>query len=238
MINSDTIKKGSWLVFFSVVFLSALGPSNIEYYWWAYWFFCASFFVWTLYLVYWCESYVVYLTTVLTATVSIFAFLASGLVYLSASSFLGETTVLPIVVGVCPAILIFGVFSAIYFSKPSLFPFESVGNRITIRSGVQGQPKYNIGIVAGVTALTGGVFLSLVDALTTDVVAVSICTGCAIAILIQLRHTIRGLRTLHIQERSMDVPYTFMEIDEIREARSRWWLGRLLKWLTSLRSST
>lgn len=237
MINADTIKKGSWLVFFSIVFLSALGPSNLDYYWWVYCFFCALFFVWTLYLVYLCESYVVYLTTVLTATVSIFAFLAGGLAYLSTSNFLGGTTVLPVVIGMCPAVLVFGVFATIYFSKPSFFPFECVGNRITIRSGGREQPKYNIGIIAGITALAGGVFLRMVDALTTDVVAVSICTGCAIAILIQLRHTVRGLRTLHIQERNMNVPYTFMEIDEIRQARHRWWLGRFLRWLISLRSS-
>jgi hypothetical protein len=36
----------------------------------------------------------------------------------------------------------------------------------------------------------------------------------------------------------MPTPYTFMQIDEIREARSRWWLGRLFKWMGSLRQST
>jgi hypothetical protein len=52
------------------------------------------------------------------------------------------------------------------------------------------------------------------------------------------RHSIRGLRTLRIRESKMPIPYTFMEIDEIREARSRWWLGRLFKWMGSLRQST
>jgi len=237
MINSQTIAKGSWVVFFSLVFLSALGPSNLDYYWWGYWVFCALFFVWTLYLVYVCERYVVYLTTILTATVSIFAFLASGLAYLSASNFLGEARVLPIVIGSSPAIFVFGVFAAVFFSKPSFFPFECIGNKISIRAGERKKPKYNIGIIAGIATLTGGVFLKSVDALTTDVVAVLICTGCAAAILIQLRHTIRGLRTLRIQEHGMDVSYTFMEIDEIREARSGWLLSKLLKWLVSLRPS-
>ncbi|EPN30071.1 hypothetical protein A244_39228 [Pseudomonas syringae pv. actinidiae ICMP 18807] len=31
----------------------------------------------------------------------------------------------------------------------------------------------------------------------------------------------------------MLTPYTFMQIDEIREARNRWWLSRLFKWLAS-----
>ncbi|KPB52450.1 Uncharacterized protein AC511_0758 [Pseudomonas coronafaciens pv. oryzae] len=36
----------------------------------------------------------------------------------------------------------------------------------------------------------------------------------------------------------MPAAYTFMQIDEIREARGRWWLGRLFKWLASLRGSS
>ncbi|MGF6092441.1 hypothetical protein [Pseudomonas sp. 18173] len=237
MIDSQTMKKGSWLVFCSVTFLSALGPSNIEYYWWGYLFFCALFFSWTLYLIYVCESYVVYLVTVLTATIGIFSFLASGLAYLSASNVLGETSVLAIAVGLSPAILVFAVFAIVYFSKPSFFPFECTNNKIAVRARKQSKQKYNIGFIAGVTTLIGGVFLKSVDALTIDVVAVSICTGCSVAILILLRHTVRGLRTLRIQERNMDVPFTFMEIDEIREARHRWWLGRFFKWILSLRES-
>ncbi|KPB54252.1 Uncharacterized protein AC511_2962 [Pseudomonas coronafaciens pv. oryzae] len=31
-------------------------------------------------------------------------------------------------------------------------------------------------------------------------------------------------------------PYTFANIEEIREARSKWWLSRLFNWLTSHRS--
>ncbi|MGE8338188.1 MAG: hypothetical protein ACN6Q2_23195, partial [Pseudomonas laurylsulfatiphila] len=64
------------------------------------------------------------------------------------------------------------------------------------------------------------------------------CTGLTVIILFHLRHNIRGLRTLRTQERSMPTPFTFMQIDEIREARSRWWLGRLFKWMGSLRQST
>ncbi|EPN29927.1 hypothetical protein A244_39583, partial [Pseudomonas syringae pv. actinidiae ICMP 18807] len=34
-------------------------------------------------------------------------------------------------------------------------------------------------------------------------------------------------------EKSMPTPYTFMQIDEIREARNRSWLGRLFKRVAS-----
>ncbi|RMM48648.1 hypothetical protein ALQ78_05496 [Pseudomonas syringae pv. aptata] len=35
----------------------------------------------------------------------------------------------------------------------------------------------------------------------------------------------------------MLAPYTFMQIDEIREARSRWWLSRFFKWFSSRHKS-
>ncbi|MNR25473.1 hypothetical protein D3C85_1426270 [compost metagenome] len=80
-------------------------------------------------------------------------------------------------------------------------------------------------------------FLKSVDALTSEVVIVLVGSLGCLALLINFRHTIRGLRTLRIQERSMPIPYTFMRIDEIREARHRWWLGRFFKWIISLRES-
>ena len=52
-----------------------------------------------------------------------------------------------------------------------------------------------------------------------------------------MRHSVRGLRSLRIKQKTMPVPYTFMQIDEIREARSRWWLSRLFKWVASWRKA-
>ncbi|KPZ23656.1 hypothetical protein ALO38_200121 [Pseudomonas coronafaciens pv. zizaniae] len=36
MINSDSLKKSSWLAFFTTVFFMAFGPSKLTYFWYVY----------------------------------------------------------------------------------------------------------------------------------------------------------------------------------------------------------
>ncbi|AHG43338.1 hypothetical protein N018_25130 [Pseudomonas syringae CC1557] len=67
--------------------------------------------------------------------------------------------------------------------------------------------------------------------MTSSAVAVLGMFFICVALMVYERHAIRGLRSLRIKEKTLPVPYTFMQIDEIREARSRWWLGKLFKWV-------
>lgn len=237
MIDVANMKKNAWVLFLVTVFFGLFGPSNLNYYWWFYSIFFVLFFAWTLYLIYGCERYVVFLTTMILVGVSLFSFLASSLAYVSISNYIDGTSVVAVVGGMAPILTVCAVFLIIFFTHSSSIPFECIGNRVTVRRKEQGKKNYHIGLIAGVSTLTGGMFLKSVDALTSNVVAIVGCTGCSIAILILLRHSIRGLRILRIQERSMPTPYTFMQIDELRVARSRWWLGRLFKRLASLRHS-
>jgi hypothetical protein len=61
--------------------------------------------------------------------------------------------------------------------------------------------------------------------------------GFAIFMLFKLKGAIRELPGLRRKEIKGSFYYTFMQIEEIRQARSRWWLPRLVKWLDSLRRS-
>ncbi|UVM03045.1 hypothetical protein [Pseudomonas laurylsulfatiphila] len=237
MIDADSIKKNVWALFFAAVFFGLFGPSNLKYYWWVYSVFFVMSFVWALYLIYVCERYVVFLATMVCLGVAIFLFLASSLAYVSVSTESGGGGALPVIAAIAPTMVVGGALFIILFTKVSYFPFECIGNRVTTKRREQSKNSYGVGLIAGVSVITGGMFLKSVDTLTSSTVLVVGCTGCSIAILILVRHSIRGLRVLRIQELNMPASYTFMGIDEIREARSRWWLGRLLKWLTSLRSS-
>lgn len=237
MIDVESMKKNAWVLFLVASFFGLFGPSGLSYYWWFYSVFFVLFFAWTLYLIYGCERYVLFLATMILVGVAIFSFLASSLAYVSVSSYTAGANMISIVGGLAPILAVGAVLAIILLTKPSYFPFECKGNRVTVRRKEPGKKNYRIGLIAGASTLTGGIFLKSVDALTSNVVAIVGCTGCSIAILILLRHSIRGLRTLQVQERSMSTPYTFMQIDEIREARSRWWLGRLFKRLASPRHS-
>ncbi|WP_245399386.1 hypothetical protein [Pseudomonas syringae] len=86
--------------------------------------------------------------------------------------------------------------------------------------------------------LASSVFVGSVSELTSSAVAVLGAFFICVGLLVHERHAIRGLRTLRIKQKTLPAPYTFMQIDEIREARSCWWLGRLFKWVASWRTSS
>lgn len=240
MINSDSLKKNSWLAFFTTVFFMAFGPSKLTYFWYVYFLAATLMLAWTIYLVYLCEKYTTYMTSLISALVGSFTVLACNVAYISTSSFFGENSFNAFIISLAPAIITWLAYYAIANKKPSFQPFEYDGQKIQTRVASTSQPStsYKTGLLAGATTLAAGIFLQAFGLLTGSVVAALALTGCCMAILFYMRHVIRGLRTLRAKERNMPAAYTFMQIDEIREARGRWWLGRLFKWLASLRGSS
>ncbi|MNF63307.1 hypothetical protein D3C84_450050 [compost metagenome] len=225
-------------MFFSVALFGVFGPSGLSYFWWVYLIFVVVFLGFVLYLIYCCERFVLYMSSLFLLAVGLFAYLACTVAYLTASVVLGAGNVFAVLLGLVPAIAVVLTVVIILVGGTAFFPFECKGDRVITRGRQQKKTSYNVGLIVGVSVLASGVFFKSVDAQASNVLAVLICTGCSVAISVLSRHIIRGLRTLYIEERNMPVPYTFMEIEEIREARSRWWLGRLFKWMGSLRQST
>lgn len=232
MINVQTIRKDCWSLFLAVVFFGLLGPSNIEGFWYVYLTFVGLYFSWAIYLINACERYVLYFCSYV-AVVFVFSYLASSGAYISMSSVLGKASPLAIVLGLAPFALTCMVFAIIAHSKPSGFPFEIVGNRVSVISKKSHHKKYNLLFVAGVSTLIGNILLESLGGPTVYLVATIGCTAISIYLLFAGRHFIRGLRTLHNREHGMPTRYTFMQIEELREARGRWWLGRLFKWIAS-----
>lgn len=232
MINVQTIRKDCWSLFLAVVFFGLLGPSNIEGFWYVYLTFVALYFFWMIYLINTCERYVLYFSSYV-AVVFVFSYLASSGAYISMASSLGKTSPLAIVLGLAPFALTCMVLAIIAHSKPSCFPFEIAGNRVAVIRKQSHHKKYNLLFVAGVSTLIGNILLKTLGGPTVYLIAIVGCTSVSIYLLFVARHFIRGLRTLHNREHGMPTRYTFMQIEELREARSRWWLGRLFKWINS-----
>ncbi|POA17586.1 hypothetical protein C1886_21275 [Pseudomonas sp. FW300-N1A1] len=239
MIDAKIIKKQIFFTFLLVAFFGAFGPFALEYFWWCYFVVVVFYFGFSLYFIYSCERFVVFLSTVFITGLLALPYISGNLAYLIASDFFGKGDFRSVAVGIAPITIVFLMFLVIFYSKASFLPFECVGNRVAARPKKAVNYKdYNLGLISGVSTLTGSMFLKSVGAETGGMVAIVLCTGGSLFMLFYLRHSIRGLRTLRIRERKMPTPYTFMQIDEIREARSRWWLGRLFKWVGSLRQST
>lgn len=133
MIDSDKLKKFSWFLFVFLVSILALGLSSFKYFLPVYFtiFLCAI--TWTLYLVYVCESFTLYMTSLLVTIASIFCSFASLSAYLVATKFWGKASAPALMAGLAP----FGITSLTYLllvnGKPSFHPFEYDGIKVQPR---------------------------------------------------------------------------------------------------------
>ncbi|MDU8432922.1 MULTISPECIES: hypothetical protein [Pseudomonas syringae group] len=230
-----TLKKGAITAFFFVMGSAAFGPANFPDYWWLYGCFTVLIFIHTLYLIYRCESFTTFTLSILSSFVFSFGFAAAGLAHVVLLKDMGASGAEATAVNAGLIVAMLAIYASIYFSASKFFPFCMTGNRVS-RTWVQ-STGLSAGLIAGVGTLASAAFVDSVSELTSSAVAVMGTFFICVALLVYERHAIRGLRTLRSQEKSMPTPYTFMQIDEIRAARNRWWLGRLFKWLASWRES-
>ncbi|MDU8544995.1 hypothetical protein [Pseudomonas syringae group sp. J248-6] len=239
MIDSDKLKKVTWFLFVFLVSILALGLSSVTYFGPVYFTISLCALMWTLYLVYVCEKFTVYMFSVLIAIASIFCFFASLAAYLVAAKFWGKASVPALMAGFVPV----GITSLTYLllvnGKPSFHPFEYDGIKVQPRPEKKQKKStaYNPLLIAGATTLAASIFIKAAGTLTAGMVAMFGLTTFSIALLFHARHIIRGLRALSLQQKTMPTPYTFMQIDEIRKARRHWWLSRLFQWIASRRRS-
>ncbi|WP_419710210.1 hypothetical protein [Pseudomonas sp. NFX224] len=231
------IKKLPWLVFFAVVFAGGFKIYEFPNYWYLYFLLSFAMLGVTLYLAYRCERYTNFVLVTLCAGLYSFMYLMCSLSYLILRKDIGFDVGPAAMLGVAPVLVVVALFVLIYFTKSSYFPFEINSGRVAVRDfkakdfGIVG------GVLVGVSTLIGSLFIKSVGSFNAGAASIFFGTFICVFLLIRLRHTIRGIRTLRLQERGIPTPYTFMRIDEIREARNRWWMGRLLKWLGTLRTS-
>lgn len=239
MIASDKLKKLTWLLFVMFVFLLAFGPSGFKYFWPVYLVMSFSALIWTLYLVYVCEKFVVYITSMIITIVGIFSLMACTAAYLIAAKLWGKTSVAALMIWPVPMGIVSLTYLVLASGNSSFHPFEYDGIKVQPRPQKEQKAStaYSPLLVGGATSLATSIFIKAVGSLATGMFIMFGMTVCSVTFLFYARHIIRGLRTLRIQEKSLPTPYTFMQIDEIRAARSRWWMSRLFKWVGAWRKS-
>ncbi|WP_268796909.1 hypothetical protein [Pseudomonas huanghezhanensis] len=239
MIGSQNIKEISWAFFGVLIFFMAFGPSGLKYFWQVFFVMALLAFVCNIYLVYVCESIVFYLASIVFSVVGAFSYMACTAAYMIGASFWGRTSIAALMVGLFPMGVTLLLYLILVNGKPSFHPFVYDGIKVQPRP--QNKQKtssaYSLLLVAGATTLAASIFTKTVGFLTTGVVVLFGTLAVSVTFLFYARHIIRVLRTLRIQQKTMPIPYTFMQIDEIREARSRWWLSRFFKWVASWRKS-
>lgn len=229
--DSRLIKSGPIIMFFFVMASSLFGPANFSGVWWLYGCLMALFFLYVVYMIYWCESFTLFALSFLSSFVFSFAFSAAGLAHavlvndLSISNFRAAV----INAGLLSAVLI--LYICIYFSPSKPHAFQIIGNKVS-RTSMKSSGTSPL-IISGAATLVSAIFIGSVSSLTSGVAAVMGLLFACTALMIYERHTISGLRTLRIQEKATSLSYIFMQIEEIRKARSRWLIGRLLKWLVA-----
>ncbi|MEE4688319.1 hypothetical protein V2K55_25765 [Pseudomonas alliivorans] len=240
MMPSEAIKTGGWSIFFMIGLFMAFGKFMLVDSWYVYFFLLALLFIWTLYTVYICERFVLYMRSFIILCIGGFTLPACVVAYGLATDVGFEVDVYNVLVGLIPAVVVILFYVWVVNTKPVFQPFEYKGNRVQARQDVRGKPavNYNTPLIGGITTLAASLFLTWAGLLTGGFVSMCIMAGASLFTIFIGRHVIRGLRILRIQEKNMPIPYTFMQIDEIREARSRWWLSRIFKWVASRSKST
>ncbi|MEN4829022.1 hypothetical protein ABEH27_21225 [Pseudomonas sp. P39-UII1] len=235
MIDATNIKKVSWILFGTFIFFLAFGPSNLKLFWPAFFLISLAALGWTIHLIYICEKFTVYVMSLVVTTAGVFSLLSCNLAYYAAARILGEASTAAFMIGIVPMVITILTYVVLANGKPSFHPFEYDGIKVRPRPQKKQNPStaYSPLLVAGATTLAASVFTKTVGILTSGMVALFGLLACSLTLLFYLRHIIRGLRTLRNQEKSMPTPYTFMQIDEIRKARSHWWMSRLVKWIAS-----
>lgn len=236
MMASEAIKTGGWSIFFMIGLFMAFGTFMLGDNWYVYFFLLALLFMWTLYTVYICERFVLYMQSLIILCIVGFTLPACVVAYGLATDAMFEAAVYNVLVGLAPAVIVVLSYVWVVNTKPVFQPFEHIDNRVQTRQDVNIKPSmnYSTPLIGGLTTLAASLFLKWVGLLTGGFVSMLIMAGASLFIIFFGRHVIRGLRILSVQEKRMPVPYTFMQIDEVREARSRWWLGRTFRWLASL----
>ncbi|WP_122455670.1 hypothetical protein [Pseudomonas viridiflava] len=236
MMASEAIKTGGWSIFFMIGLFMAFGTFMLGDNWYVYFFLLALLFMWTLYTVYICERFVLYMQSLIILCVVGFTLPACVVAYGLAKDAMFEAAIYNVLVGLAPAVIVVLSYVWVVNTKPVFQPFEHIDNRVQTRQDVNIRPSmnYSTPLIGGLTTLAASLFLKWVGLLTGGFVSMLIMAGASLFIIFFGRHVIRGLRILSVQEKSMPIPYTFMQIDEVREARSRWWLGRTFRWLASL----
>ncbi|AKF50378.1 hypothetical protein PsyrH_07840 [Pseudomonas syringae pv. syringae HS191] len=215
------------LLYFFIFILSSKSPFLL-------WLAVGSLFVFlgrTLFLIYVNERFSAFATQFYAVILLTFTIISVGSSYTVSKNEFHQDAVTAVLWACLPLLLVLvGLLIIVKsrFNRETL-PFKTHDGRVIVE-----HTSYNVqsGIIAGVATLISSIILKTFGAASTGLLVGFASTILTLYLLFHYRFAIRGLIVL-MQKEKNNVPYTFANIEEIREARDKWWLSRLFKWLTS-----
>jgi hypothetical protein len=179
MIDAHNLKKISWTLLTFLFPMIALGPSNLEYFWHLYLVVALLAILWTLYLVYFCERFTVYMISLVVAFLGAFCLPVCSVAYLAAGSIWGKEGLLPLMLGCAPVGITLLTYYVLARGRPSFHPFEYDGLKVKPRyeNRQRSVASYNPVLVAGATTLAASITINSFGHLTAAMVAMFATTS-------------------------------------------------------------
>ena len=221
--------------FFCTLLLTSIAP------WWSWGYLYiwiaanALNLAWTLNLLYRNESYTAYMLTLLGYILFTLTYLSTVSLYIGQkeSAAAPETMYLSMM-----APYLITAIAATWFAmqRTTSSPFYCDDGKALIFDYAESPSTMNqilsvLAFTAGATAIEN------IGGATAWLLMSGVMLVCTLYFIYQGRHFIAGLRDLIKEERSASMRYTFFQIEEIREARRRWWISRFARWLENLLKS-
>lgn len=219
----------------SYAMISLVGGMMSGYGWVFFGVFLCLFF-WATYLLHFNESFLSYIYTAFFSVIAIFALFCAMAMYFSYFEWFGRDTPGALFVSASTIILFVILLVLAHLSKVHIDIFEFKDNRVKIINSTGSKSQMGIVVLIGgaSTLIAKSVYGAIGPKFT-----ITLCGVFSLVLVIhmitRLRNVMANLRVLRLKQRKTGVSYVFMQIDDIRQARTRWWTPRVLKWLASLR---
>lgn len=235
MPNALSLKIICRKTFLGISVILLIAPWGNPYYWTLWIVITGLSFAWTLHLIYRNESYTTYMLTLLGSILFLPTYLCTLALYIGnkESAAPPETMFLSML---APYLITAIATTWFAIKRTTLSPSYCKNGRAHIFD--YAEPPSTRNQILSVLAFTAGAtVIENIGGATAWLLMSGVMLACTLYFIYQGRHFIAGLRDLIKEERSASMRYTFFQIEEIREARRRWWISRFARWLENLLKS-
>jgi len=234
MPDSSFLKKNCWSMFWGVSIVACSAPWGDIYYWFILGVGIIFYLIWMLYLLNFNEGYIRHAVTVIFSLAFVPIYLAMIMLHTVFGVVPKLSKYLNFILVILPLLILIMVIFWLCLRSSKTMPFVIENKRVKLVN-VAGSPNSLSIIVSSLSLFLTMAIVGALPSYIAWVVLGILCTACGCYLLYLLRDMISGLRVLARKEREENIKYTFEKIEEVRQARSHWWLPRLVKWLASFR---
>lgn len=213
--------------------LLMVAPWTNSLYWHAWTIAALLHSIWVLYLIYRNESYTAYIFTLLGYITVIPTHLSIASFYIGISGHTSQPPNTEHLLMLIPPSIVAGFFIWAWNRPLNSSPFYCKDEKVHLSSfeNTLDTRKQYLSVLLSIAAIIG---ISAIGGATAWLLISAAMVAGSIFLVYQARDIITGLRDLIKEERRHSMRYTFFQIEEIREARSRWWIPRFTRWLIAL----